>query len=699
MRLVGGTPAAVRAPIAPPAAEPARAPAAADGAPGAPPAAAQPAPSRTLTATVDTIRYRGEALREPTLVRSRGGVLDARLDVVMDTFGVPSQIIIDTVPVGRGTRVDTLIVRNRIGLRSWQLTAPSAGGQMVRHRPTFPGPTFRVQRGDLIRIGLYNRLPGQSGVYGNDACLPNATGPIPDVYQACFHGSNYTNIHYHGMHVTPDSTSAAVGDDVLMVIAPGDSVRYNFRIPHNQSPGTHWYHPHKHGSVAIQVANGMSGAFIVEDSMVGLDALSRRFRMREHLLAIQQIDSSVAQLGATLSDKTPPLINGQYMPVIYMAPGEVQRWRIVNENVTRTSKHFDVGFVDQAGDEPLVWDVARDGVQFAPENYSPALPDTFLHMAPGQRLDVFIKAPSTPGVHHFRARHIPGQGRWSRDPTLPADRSIDGLPAEAPLRQAGTRGARAGYGGVQVDTQALPVVLFRVVVDPRLSRRGYNRLLPPSLPQLPPFLRGDLAAARDTAVIVFTDSLKGQPTQFYLGSGVNPFMRFDDQNVFVPSDSVGRSLPMVLRQTQTWKIVNNSQHMINHPFHIHINPFQVDRVVYPQGDADPFAGLYKQLNEASARGTPIWLDVLPLPLPTAQTLVQTVDTVVVQRNGQPDTTIIQQDPVVTVDAVANTAYAIITQRYDPFEGCNDASCGKPTGELVMHCHILGHEERGMMQVL
>src|SRR6516165_9972098 len=31
-----------------------------------------------------------------------------------------------------------------------------------------------------------------------------------------------------------------------------------------QSPGTQWYHAHKHGSTAINGANGMTGAFIIE---------------------------------------------------------------------------------------------------------------------------------------------------------------------------------------------------------------------------------------------------------------------------------------------------------------------------------------------------------------------------------------------------------------------------------------------------
>src|SRR5205807_6508208 len=31
-----------------------------------------------------------------------------------------------------------------------------------------------------------------------------------------------------------------------------------------QAPGLHWYHAHKHGSTAINVSNGMTGAFIIE---------------------------------------------------------------------------------------------------------------------------------------------------------------------------------------------------------------------------------------------------------------------------------------------------------------------------------------------------------------------------------------------------------------------------------------------------
>jgi|GEM_PF-2968509 len=607
----------------------------------------QGAPAAAGTARgADTLLYR-DSLREPVVVRSRGGVLDATLTARMDTLDVP-RYKFDTIRVnGTITRIDTSIVQVPLPLRSWQINA--AG---VRDTTAFPGPTFRVRRGDLVRIALRNRLPDPGPTGSNDVCnQASFTGGIPDVYQDCFHGPNHTNIHYHGMHVTPTSK----GDDVLLVIPPVTGFhQYSFRIPQNQSPGTHWYHPHKHGSVAIQVANGMAGAFIVEDPATGLDSIVARHKMREHLIAIQQIDTTVALLGGASLEHTPPLVNGQYQPVIYMAPGEVQRWRIVNENVTRTSKHFDVGFIDAVNaEEPRLYDIARDGVQFAPENYHPDRPDPFLHMAPGQRLDVFVKAPPV-GVHQFRVSHVPGQGRQSRQPTLPPDRTV---------------GSRRADGGGRAQ-EAPPVVLFTVVVDP--SRTGRNTYLPQRLPELPRFLRGDLAAARDTAVVVFTDTLAQKPTQFYLGSQLSPFQRFNDENVFVPSTAKGKALPMVLGETQTWKIVNNSPQQINHPFHIHINPFQVDSVHVPRDTADPFYDLYKQLNTAARNKTPIWLDVLPLPQPT-------------------------------VDAAGNitdTAYVFITQKYDHFEGCrNGGDCGPPTGYFVMHCHILGHEERGMMQLL
>lgn len=55
-------------------------------------------------------------------------------------------------------------------------------------------------------------------------------------------------------------------DDVIRTtIPPGaPSFEYRFRIPRTQPPGLYWYHPHPHGHSEEQVLGGASGALIVE---------------------------------------------------------------------------------------------------------------------------------------------------------------------------------------------------------------------------------------------------------------------------------------------------------------------------------------------------------------------------------------------------------------------------------------------------
>ncbi len=566
----------------------------------------------------------GDTLRQPRDVYSRNGVLNVTLAVGWANLKVPVQ---------RDSSV------------TWRLRAYSVwevdGRPLADSTPAFPGPTLHVRPGDRVLLKLVNNLPtaGNDTVAGNVVCQKygGTTGNPPvDTFPDCFHGPNWTNIHYHGFHVTPDS----LGDDVLLQIQPGRTFQYDFRIPHNQSPGTHWYHPHKHGSVAIQVLNGMSGAFLVHGG--ALDSLTDSLGMRDRLIGIQQIDTTVNLIA--FNKVTPNLVNGQYRPTIVMRPNEVQRWRLVNEDV-KPNKNAVIGFVDVDDvNEPQVFDVARDGVQFAPSNYSTSRPDGELLVSPGNRLDVFVKAPPTPGLHLFHLRPVgaerPGSNRQ------PGSRA-----------GGGTGGGRGGGPKLGAAQAAPPDTIFYVqVVD---DGKTVNTTLPATLPALPGFL-ADLTPANDTVYVVFTDSTPGAPTRFYLGSEATPYQRFNPDTVFIPSDSAGAALPMLLNTTQTWKVINRSSQQINHPFHIHINPFQVNQAFAPSA-ADQYQPLYAQLNAAAAPGgSPIWLDVVPLPAPT------------VDSNGY----------------IVTEGYIVLTQRYTDF-----------TGEYVMHCHILGHEERGMMQTL
>jgi FtsP/CotA-like multicopper oxidase with cupredoxin domain len=554
------------------------------------------------------------------------GVLDVTLAAVWDTLPVPGHA-------------------QPLPLRTYRLLAANGVSYADSGVAGFPGPTFRVSPGDSVHLTLVNSLLREP-VGSDTTCVDYPAADSIDSMPDCFHGSEWTNIHYHGFHVTPDS----LGDDVLLQIAPGRSFQYAFRIPLNQSPGTHWYHPHKHGSVALQVMNGMSGAFLVEGG--ALDELTRRHRIREHLLALQQVDTTVNLLRPAGSPTSvpPTLVNGQLTPTIVMRPGEVQRWRLVNENVTK-SNNYRVSFADSAGEEPKLYDVARDGVQYAPANYAapggrPA-PDTSVLMAPGNRLDVFVQAPGSRGVFGVHAVPVGHLNLLDR------------------TRKGPRAGGGGGGGGARLAAAAAPQPLFYVqVVDgPTPST------LPDALPPLPGFLANlpgpmdpDSIDAARMPVVVFADSAFGNqtqtdPTRFFIGTARDPYMKFGPA-VYVPKSAAGTPLPMRLDSVQTWKVVNQSL-ATNHPFHIHVNPFQVIHVEYPQGAADPNAPLYAELNAAARTNrAPVWLDVVALPLPDKN------------------------------DPAGKPGYVVIRQRYADF-----------TGRYVMHCHILGHEERGMMQLV
>ena len=593
-----------------------------------------------------------DTLTEPFEIASVSGKLVVTLAAVFRNLNVP----------GQGT----------LTLRTYQVLAANGTNYADSTRFGFPGPTLRVSRGDTVNLTLVNHLfPLES----NTACAAyGASVDSVDVMQDCLHGSNWTNIHFHGMHVTPDT----MGDDVLLLIPPDSSHTYNFVIPWNQSPGTHWYHPHKHGSVAIQVMNGMTGALIVQGS--GLDSLAAEYNMREHLLAFQQIMESPNLVTRNFAPQV-TLTNGQLRPVIRMAPGEVQRWRLVDENFNKTSG-FQIQFSDTTGTAPTLYDVARDGVTYANVNYAPQgtpVPDQTLLMSPGNRLDVFVQAPQTPGLFRLDIDRI------QHDRPNDGTRNAELRDNQDPL--TGRVAELAAAAGTAQDTN----FVFFVQVDASIPHNG--SALPDTLPTPPFFLENlpgplhpDSIDVSSLPTIVFADSGFGpqtveNPTRFFLGTRQNPWMKFNAEVVYTPVSWTGAARPMILDSMQTWLVANYSP-ATNHPFHIHINPFQVISVFQPN-ETDPNAALYAELNAAAGTNhSPIWLDVLPLPLPYINPVV----------TSSGDT--------VRIDTVPG--FAIIRQAYAPLLNADRSTCtgcGPAYGQFVMHCHILGHEERGMMQVI
>src|SRR5579863_1513277 len=185
----------------------------------------------------------GQPFQNPPAIRSENGILKGPLVVKYTDPGVTK-------------------------IADCPLTLRSFNGALV-------GPTLRLKPGDAIQLDLQNRLPKESAEelewqYQDEAKQAHiVTRP---------HSFNTTNLHYHGLHVSPSGNS----DNVLLAIRPGEEEQYDVKIPTDHPAGTFWYHPHAHGSTAIQVGSGMAGAIIIEDDPSKIPPSLREASSPEH---------------------------------------------------------------------------------------------------------------------------------------------------------------------------------------------------------------------------------------------------------------------------------------------------------------------------------------------------------------------------------------------------------------------------------
>lgn len=134
-----------------------------------------------------------------------------------------------------------------------------------------PAPTLRLNPGDTLILTLKNEasappdpaIPAQ--VHAAHAAKTVATGQRGAAARdACVGGpmsASATNLHFHGL-VIP--ATCHQDETLKTLIEPSDApFEYRFQIPANQPPGLYWYHPHPHGFSKVQVLGGASGALIV----------------------------------------------------------------------------------------------------------------------------------------------------------------------------------------------------------------------------------------------------------------------------------------------------------------------------------------------------------------------------------------------------------------------------------------------------
>lgn len=388
-----------------------------------------------------------------------------------------------------------------------------------------------------------------------------------------------TNLHFHGLHVSPNAPQ----DDVISMMAmPGETLHYLVDIPDDQAPGLYWYHTHPHGESYQQSLDGMSGAIVVD----GIDRYVPEVRsMKERILILRDAElqpNDPASLAMKNRVQLSPLrcgaenedperiftVNGVVRPRIGIAPGERQFWRIVNASPDL--------YADLEIDDETMTVVALDGMPLAfhnPARRTEQLRHIFL--SPAGRVEAIVTGPRAGFRASLRSRCV--------------NTGSDGDPNPAMV-----------LADLDASASAIPPPH---TVPPTSGAPVYK--------PLPHALIRTIESSKPEFVVDFTEDKDG----FYINN-----RKYSPTGAPMTTAKVG--------QYVHWRVVNDTHEI--HPFHIH----QVHFLFYEEDG--------KKVNRSE------WLD-----------------TVNVEPEGSVDLMMDFTDPIIR-------------------------------GMSVFHCHLLKHEDKGMM---
>src|SRR5579863_3373414 len=247
-------------------------------------------------------------------------------------------------------------------------------------------PTLRLNQGDTLELRVVDRIQGDDsmGMKMKMHSVPAAQA-CGDTGQATLKS---TNVHFHGLNVSP----VCHQDDVLTtLIQPGTpGFAFKIPIPKDEPPVLYWYHPHIHGFTEFQVNGGAAGALVVEGmekihpEVAGLT--ERVFTIRQQYL-VPWIPGPY-QLTINFQVAAFPHPN----PIIQMAPGEKQFWRVANATI---QDFLPLQFQISGKAQPMEV-IALDGYPLAQTR----MQDTIL-VPPAGRAEFIVQAPPAGGVATF----------------------------------------------------------------------------------------------------------------------------------------------------------------------------------------------------------------------------------------------------------------------------------------------------------
>lgn len=678
---------------------------------------------------------------EPAVFASHDGVLD--LTMIAKAKSIPS--IVFTAPSG-STLNPTGWVYEICERASAQGDACPAGSATVAD---YGGVRLALQKGDVLKIHFVNRLPKLDPIkLTHSVDAGGANLPL-----------NPTNLHTHGMIVEPRASTPedpTFGDFIFVTVfnpANGQPVSqgvhdhgqmisgaidYRIEIPKNHPSGLFWFHPHVHGLALNQVSSGLAGIITVGDvgDYARADGVSKDFP-REHLrhlilkdlqvvaagtIAFENGPAKVAD-GEVLNQEDPEFchqnpgpnelrrgfclgvdntsdggnnyrrgkwyftINGVQFPTIQTAAPDGEIWRLTNAS---GSLSYRLQLVDDSTRQPLVMQLtAVDGVSvFLPQN-TPM--DSIVHLA-GAKFTV-VPCPTNPPVIASQPVCVTELVMMpsSRAELWVTYRNASGQIVRPPVGASATLkmvGLTMGSGDAWPAVDLAKVLfkdsgrLFEAHAALDVAGDAYTAARPGGVFASPtPYARPSPLPAGCKALppghhrrIFFGIEDLNDGDSFGLG-----YEEVDERGTPVPGTQLPVTqfdpmksivcLPLGPGQNpvhETWELVQLSTE--NHNFHIHQTKFRSILASAPAGSP-----------ASKSPGANVGFGVLEdnLPLGVAAPNPKINDQVMNDQNG-----------VCSVEQWRDGSCAFPPVLLDiPFS---------EIGEFVYHCHILEHEDGGMM---
>jgi L-ascorbate oxidase len=568
-------------------------------------------------------------------------------------------------------------------------------GAGINPNARFVAPTIEINPGDTVDITLHNKLPADPSCTGMDM--------TPDAPH-CFNG---TNLHSHGLWVSPTGNS----DNVLLSINPGVSFQYEYNVPPDHPAGTFWYHTHRHGSTALQVASGMAGALIIRGDRLptpsahgDVDTLLKNrdgTPFTERILVLQQIAYACLDKDGNIKVKTEKIngkdvvvawvcdpgdtgvvefyadknrrglgpqdwaqsgrytsVNGLVLPTFAAKQGAIERWRLIHAGIRDTiqlqfykrkpgapavglvaAAATDTYISNNCSGDPLPYQViASDGLTMAAAQQMTV--DT---LQPGYRSDALVVFPDA-GSYCVVNAQVSASSSVTRSAATPR---LIGFVDVAPGTAVGgdIRGYVTDNLVAAAETAMPPDVRDAVVAD---LKNGLHLTWFTPHPDIAD------AEVKGHQYLTFFIDTSTPDTKFQVSS--TPFDQFDPKSY--DPNRIDRIL--MLGNVDEWQLQSR---FVSHPYHIHVNPFQVVKIIDPNG------------KDVSAPGAVDDADTTSPPDPQYPGL-----------KGVWKDTLWVKSLIPNVDYPKGVYTLVIRTRYQRY-----------IGEYVLHCHILDHEDQGMMQ--